>query len=69
MTPLSVRASASALVRYSLTASCFVRPLISTLIGVCGKAFRTSRSVGTRKSERLKPAGGLRLPVATPRRR
>ena len=48
-------------------ASSGVRPLISTLIGVLGKAFRTSRSVGTRKSEALKPFGGLRLPVAMPR--
>ena len=64
-----VRASASAFVRYSSSASAFVRPLISTLIGVCGKARRTSFSVGTRKSAAVKPFGGLRLPVATPRRR
>ena len=34
----SVRARASALLRYSSSASAFVRPLISTLIGVCGNA-------------------------------
>jgi hypothetical protein len=38
LVPFSVRASASALVRYSGRASAFVRPLISTLIGVCGNA-------------------------------
>ena len=37
-----------------------VRPLISTLIGVCGKARITSGSVGTRKSAALKPLGALR---------
>jgi hypothetical protein len=41
--------------------SCFVRPFISMLIGVCGNARITSRSVATRKSERLKPFGGLAL--------
>ena len=44
-----------------------MRPLISTLIGVRGNAFSTSVSVGTRKSLRVKPFGGLRFPVAIPR--
>ena len=43
--------------------------MISTLIGVCGNARSTWASVGTRKSERLKPLGASLRPVATPRKR
>ena len=67
--PFSTFASASALRTYSAVSSFFVRPLTSMLIGVWGNARMTSLSVATRKSERLKPFGALRLPVATPRRR
>ena len=69
LTVFSTFASASALRTYSAVSSCFVRPLISIVIGVRGNARSTSLRVGTRKSLRLKPRGGLRLPVATPRKR
>ena len=69
LTSFSSFASASALRTYSAVSSFLVRALTSTVIGVRGNARSTSRSVGTRKSLRVKPRGGRRLPVATPRRR
>ena len=65
----SSRASTLAFFTYSSVASSGVRPLISTLMGVCGKAFSTSASLGTRKSRALKPFGAAFRPVATPRKR
>ena len=61
----SIAASRSAL--WANCAGSSSRPLISMLIGVCGNAFSTSASVGTRKSLRLKPFGGFFAPVRTPR--
>ena len=69
LTSFNRRASTSALRMYSDGSSAGVRPLISTLIGVCGKARSTWLSVGTRKSDALKPLGGRRFPVAMPRSR
>ena len=46
----SSRASSSALRTYSASASAVMRPLISMLTGVRGKARITSASVGTLKS-------------------
>ena len=69
LAPRSSFASASALRTYSAVSSRFVRALTSTVIGVPGNARSTSRSVGTRKSLRVKWRGGRRFPVATPRRR
>ncbi len=48
--------------------SALVRPLISMFVGTFGKAASTSFSVATRKSAAVKPFGGLRLPVAIPRK-
>ena len=64
---LSSLASTSAFWMYSDSSSAGVRPLISMLIGVCGKARITSRRVGTRKSFALNRRGGFFLPVAMPR--
>ena len=44
-------ASSSAFRTYSAVSSSGVRPLISTLMGVCGNARITSDRVGTRKSD------------------
>ena len=66
LTRLSVRARDSAFWMYSASASAGVRPLISTLIGVRGNARSTSFSVGTLKSDALKPLGGRRFRVAMP---